>query len=268
MNSKRKSSSAGSGTPSGSPGPVLLFYPYCQGPDARQYMHHTPQAQTSHVSSESVSRYLVDSTSSRARDLHPPSVTLRKTYQDRSTVSDSGGLNADRGSNHTSHSLTGLKRQHSPELAGTYLSDSVAEQSAGPSNAPRLLRGKEKDKRKDAELQRTYRADRNERLRKLNSMLPKGLQCDREPPRLPPIVDGTIKYIEQLQSEKEQLQEANHNLTFCLEQSYAANNHLRSQAISASSSLNQQVSEFLEQPFNHDQGEWSLGSSIYQAERP
>ncbi|TFY66642.1 hypothetical protein EVG20_g4437 [Dentipellis fragilis] len=206
MSPKKNTSSAGTRAPSGSPGPVILFYPYRQGADAQRYTHHTPQVQTSHASTESVSRYLADSTSGRSRDSN--SAMLPRAYADRPTASDPGGPDAGHGRNHTSHSLVGKKRQHSPELTDPY-STSIWEQSqssmaAGPSKAPRLSHRKEKDKQKDAEFQRAYRADKNDRLRKLNSMLPKGLQCDREPPRLPPIIDNTVKYIDQLHKEKEE----------------------------------------------------------------
>ncbi|TFY66658.1 hypothetical protein EVG20_g4441 [Dentipellis fragilis] len=267
MGPKKNSSSEGARTPSGSPGPVILFYPYRQGRKLN-----------------AVSHYLADITSRRSRRSHPSRSVLSGAYADQpmaleagnsphayhaasgptgshrsgalamngtytlpndtlpvisGSVRDTRHFASDTGSHESKqppYSLAGQKRQHSPELTGSH-SPSASQQlrSSSPSKVPRLAGRKGKDKQKDAELQRHYRSDKNEKLRKLNSMLPDQLRCKREPPRMPPIIDSTIEYIDsltkQLESsngpDRQDLLDEIADLSERLNQSYLENSTLR-----------------------------------------
>ncbi|TFY55785.1 hypothetical protein EVG20_g9193 [Dentipellis fragilis] len=102
--------------------------------------------------------------------------------------------------------LAGHKRQLSPEKSSSQTPPASGQSLPGPSKAARQPE-KKKYKEGGAAWQRVHRDEKNEKLTKLNSLLPLDLQTFHDPPRMLPIVTGSIDYIEQLLVEKKQCQD-------------------------------------------------------------
>ncbi|KAA1476366.1 hypothetical protein DENSPDRAFT_843302 [Dentipellis sp. KUC8613] len=235
MSPKKKSRS--NPGPSHGPG-VIMYYPYSHVNDDPQYGAHAQEMQAGSMPNLPRSRdspgYSYSSSSmlpgtygdqplafESGNSAYRNTVSQSQSYPSLQYTSSSlpgdtqfmgsgsglhGGHPTPGSSQFAMYPLAGHKRELS--------SEKFSSQSPPPSGQPELgssktsgQSAKKKYREGGAAWQRIHRDEKNDKLTALNSLLPLKLQTFHDPPRIVPIVTGSIEYIEQLVAENKRYQD-------------------------------------------------------------